>query len=134
MDRSQRPDPQEILAKLDQMQRDAEATLRKYDELRQDLVGSGVEAVSADGYVTVKLDQDGNVTEIAIDDSALRNRAQLSTSVMDTIKEATATHALKMADMAQALVGDSVDVMGVMSQFMPDDMRDRARDNLNRRD
>jgi DNA-binding protein YbaB len=134
MDRSQRPDPQEILAKLDQMQRDAEATLRKYDELRQDLVGSGVEAVSADGYVKVKLDQDGNVTEIAIDDAALRNRSQLSTTVLDTIKEATATHALKMADMAQSLVGDRVDVMGVMSRFMPDDMRDRARDNLNRRD
>ncbi|HEU5127814.1 MAG TPA: YbaB/EbfC family nucleoid-associated protein [Glycomyces sp.] len=129
-----RPDPQEMMARLEQMQREAEATMRKYEELRAEMGADAVEAYSEDGLVRVRLDADGKVAEIHIDESAMRQRQSLGRVVHAVIDEAVATHAVKMADMAQALVGDKIDVMALMNEHMPPEMRERARDNLGRRD
>ncbi|MCH7229383.1 YbaB/EbfC family nucleoid-associated protein [Glycomyces sp. L485] len=131
-DRNQRPDPEEMLAKLQQMQRDAEQTLQKYEDLRAEMGAEAVEAYSEDGLVRVRLDEDGRVAEIGIDEMAMRHRHALGGIIRSTIDEAVATHAMKMADMAQALVGDRIDVMGMVTRDMPEHLRDRARDNLDR--
>lgn len=125
--------PDDMLAKLNEMQQEAEETLRKYEELQEQVGASTTEAVSEDGYIKVVLNSDGNVTDIDIEDSAMRHGTRLGGMIKKTVDEATATYALKMAEMAQELVGD-MDLMGMVSEHMPGDVRDRARDNVNRRD
>lgn len=132
---SDRPtDPQEMLARLERMQREAEETLSKYEELRVQMDADAVEAYSEDGLIRVKLDSEGQVAEIDIDETAMRRRQTLSMTIRAVIDEAVATHALKMADMAQALLGDKMDVMGLVTQNIPAELRERARGNLDRRD
>ncbi|GAB3234577.1 hypothetical protein GCM10027447_31850 [Glycomyces halotolerans] len=131
-DRSERPSPQEMLARLERMEREAQETLRKYEDMRTEMGADAVEVHSEDGLVRVKLDADGRVDEIGIDEHAMRQRQSLAPTIMALIDEATATHGLKMAEMAQALVGDKIDVMGLMNQHMPEHLRDRARNNLGR--
>lgn len=133
-DRDARPDPQEMLARLEAMQREAEETLRKYEEMNAQMGADAVEVFSEDGLVRVKLDADGKVAEIGIDEHAMRQRQSLAPTIIALIQEATAAYSLKMADMAQALLGDKMDVMGMINQHMPPEMRERARDNLGRRD
>ncbi|WP_026923455.1 YbaB/EbfC family nucleoid-associated protein [Glycomyces arizonensis] len=131
---SDRPtDPQEMLARLERMQREAEETLSKYEELRVQMDADAVEAYSEDGLIRVKLDSEGQVAEIGIDETAMRRRQTLGMTIRAVIDEAVATHALKMADMAQALLGDKMDVMGLVTQNIPADLRERARGNLDRR-
>lgn len=125
-------DPEAMMRRLEQIQAEAEATLAKYHELSEQYGADTVEAVSEDGRIRVKLDAEGKVAEIGIDEHAMRLRQSLAPTIMALIEEATATHAMKTAQMAQALVGDKIDVMGLVSREMPDHLRDRARDNLER--
>lgn len=129
-DRNERRDPQEMLERLEQMKEEAEATIRKYEEMSADLGADAVEVVSEDGLVRVKLDADGNVDHIGIDEQAMRQRQSLGPSIMDLIQEAKATYGLKMADLAQALVGDKMDVMAMVTRDMPEHMQERARERL----
>lgn len=133
-DRNERPtSPEAMLERLQQMEAEAKETLRKYDEMSQQLGADAVEVFSEDGLIAVKLDSEGRVDQIKIDESAMRFKQSLGPTIVALIQEATATYGLKMAEMAQALVGDKIDVMGMMNRYMPEEMRDRARDNLDRR-
>jgi len=131
-DRERPTDPEAMMRRLEQMQAEAESMLAKFNELSEQLGAEAVEVFSEDGRVRVKLDADGKVAEIGIDEYAMRARQSLAPTITALIQEATATHALKMAQMAQALVGDKIDVMGMINCDMPDHLRDRARDNLDR--
>ncbi|MFB9658530.1 YbaB/EbfC family nucleoid-associated protein [Glycomyces mayteni] len=131
-DRERPTDPEAMMRRLEQMQAEAESMLAKFNELSEQLGAEAVEVFSEDGRVRVKLDADGKVAEIGIDEYAMRARQSLAPTITALIQEATATHALKMAQMAQALVGDKIDVMGMINRDMPDHLRDRARDNLDR--
>lgn len=124
-DRSERPSPQEMLDRLARMQADAEATLEKYNRLAEEMGTADVEAFSEDGRIRVKLDGDGKVVEIGIDETAMRFRQTLGPAIMSVIEEAKAAYGVKMAEMAQALVGDRIDVMGVVRRSLPEHMRDR---------
>lgn len=133
-DRSNQPDPQEMLARLEQMQAEAEETIRKFDEMSAQLGADAVEVRSEDGLVRVKLDSDGRIDEIGIDEQAMRQRQTLGPTIVSLLQEATAAYGLKMAELAQAVAGDKIDVEGLMRSYMPDDVRERARNNLDRRD
>lgn len=129
----QRPtDPEAMMRRLEQMQAEAESMLAKFNELSERLGTDAVEVFSEDGRIRVKLDAEGKVAEIGIDESSMRQHQSLSPTIMALIQEATATHAVKMAQMAQSLVGDKIDVMGIVNRDMPEHLRDRARDNLER--
>ncbi|NUQ88599.1 MULTISPECIES: YbaB/EbfC family nucleoid-associated protein [Glycomyces] len=129
----QRPtDPEAMMRRLEQMQAEAESMLAKFNELSERLGADAVEVFSEDGRIRVKLDAEGKVAEIGIDESSMRQHQSLSPTIMALIQEATATHAVKMAQMAQSLVGDKIDVMGIVNRDMPEHLRDRARDNLER--
>ncbi|MQM27412.1 YbaB/EbfC family nucleoid-associated protein [Glycomyces albidus] len=125
-------DPAAMMRRLEQMQAEAEAMLAKYSELRAEFGADTVEVVSEDGRIRVKLDADGKVAEIGIDEHAMRLRQSLAPTIIALIEEATATHAVKTAQMAQALIGDKIDVMALVDRDMPEHLRDRARDNLDR--
>nr|WP_255671582.1 YbaB/EbfC family nucleoid-associated protein [Glycomyces amatae] len=107
------------------MQAEAEATLEKYNRLAEEMGTTEVEAFSEDGRIRVKLDADGKVAEIGIDESAMRFRQTLGPAVMAVIEEAKAAYGVKMTEMAQALVGDRIDVMGIVRQSLPEHMRGR---------
>lgn len=124
------PDLDEMMSRLEQMQADAERTLAKFEELRADM--GLVEAESEDGLIRVRLDADGQVEDIAIDERAMRQRQTLGRAVLAVVDEANAAFGVKMAEMAQALNGDKLDVMGMLGQYMPDEVRDRANRHLGR--
>lgn len=132
-DRNAQPNPDEIFARLEQMQREAEETIRKYEEMQAEMGADAVEVYSEDGTVRVKLDAEGKVKEIGIDEMAMRGRRTLANVIVATIQEATAVHGMKMAEMAQALVGDKMDVMGMVTQHMPEYLQDKAKDHRDRR-
>ncbi|WP_112141195.1 YbaB/EbfC family nucleoid-associated protein [Glycomyces dulcitolivorans] len=131
-DRERPTDPESMMRRLEQMQAEAEAMLAKFNDLSEQLGADAVEVFSEDGRIRVKLDAEGKVAEIGIDEYAMRMRQSLSPTIMALIQEASATHALKMAQMAQSLVGDKIDVMGMVNRDMPESLRDKARDNLDR--
>jgi DNA-binding protein YbaB len=127
---SDRLGPEAMLQRLEQMKAEAEATLAKYEELSAEAGADAVEVVSEDGLVRVKLNADGKVVEIGIDEYAMRQRQSLSPTIIALINEAKATYGMKMAAMAQQLVGDKIDVMGMVTRNMPEHLQERARDNL----
>lgn len=133
-DRNERPrSPEEMLERLEQMEADTLAQIRKFEEMGEQIGADAVEVYSEDGRIRVKLDAEGNVAEIGIDESAMRHRQSLGPMIVDLIQEATATYGMKMAQLTQSVIGDKIDIMGMMDQYMPAEMRDRARENLDRR-
>jgi DNA-binding protein YbaB len=124
--------PEAMMQRLEQMRAEAEATLAKYEELAAEAGADAVEVFTEDGLVRVKLDGDGKVAEIGIDEQAMRMRQSLGPTIIALISEAKATYGMKMATMAQALVGDKIDVMGMVTRSMPEYLQERARDNLDR--
>ena len=119
-----RPTPQQMMEQLAQMQRDAEATLRKYDELSAEFGADAVEVFSDDGLLRVKLDRDGVVDEIEVNEAAMRFRQSLGPAMVALIAQARADYALKSAEMARQMLGDRIDVDAILSQYLPRDGRD----------
>jgi DNA-binding protein YbaB len=124
-DRSDRRDPQEMLARLERMQADAEEMLAKYNRLAEEMGTTDVEVFSEDGRIRVKLDSEGKVAEIGIDETAMRFRQTLGPMVMAVIEEAKAAYGVKMTEMAQAFLGDRIDVRGIVRDSLPEHMRNR---------
>lgn len=121
-----------MMARLERMREQAEATLARFDDMKAQLGAEAVEVYSEDGLLKVKLDGEGNVAEIRIDEYAMRMRQSLGPAIVALIGEAKATFGVKSAELAQAVVGDRFDLMGMLSQHMPPHMQDRARGNLDR--
>lgn len=132
-ERSERPTtPEAMLERLEQMEAEAQATLRKYEELSEQLGADAVEVFSEDGLVAVKLDAEGELDTVKIDEMAMRQKQTLGPAIVQLIREARATYGVKMADMAQELVGDKLDVREMMNRYMPQELQDKARENLAR--
>ncbi|WP_030144702.1 YbaB/EbfC family nucleoid-associated protein [Glycomyces sp. NRRL B-16210] len=124
------PNLDQMMARLDQMQREAEQTLAKFEELHADM--EEVEAVSEDGLISVRLDADGQVVHIGIDERAMRHRQTLGRAVLAVVAEANAAYGVQMSEMAQALNGGAFDVKGMFDRYMPEHVRDRADRTLGR--
>ncbi|WP_025273718.1 YbaB/EbfC family nucleoid-associated protein [Haloglycomyces albus] len=119
----------EVLAKLEQIQENAQGTLDKMSEMEEEFGGSETVSSSPDGSVTVTLNSDAVITDIDIQDSALRLRGNLVNVVLETIKEAQATHAMKLAKMADQAVPEG-NLSRLVEGHMSSTVRDRARDNF----
>ncbi|THV30101.1 YbaB/EbfC family nucleoid-associated protein [Glycomyces paridis] len=128
------PSPEEAMRQFEQIRADAEATKRRHEELSAEYGLGSVEAYSEDGTVGVRLDAQGRVDKVVIDEMGMRHRQALGYIVKAVAEEAMAMHAVKAAEMAQALLGDKIDVQGIVSRYMPDEVRQRARGNLGYRD
>ncbi|THV34374.1 YbaB/EbfC family nucleoid-associated protein [Glycomyces buryatensis] len=117
-DRNQsRPDPEAMMARLEQMERDAKATLEKYENLRAQAEAEAVEVTSEDGLLRVKLNADGKVTELGIDERAMRRRQTLGPAIIELIDTAKARHAERMTRMAQEMLGDDLDLSAILNRI-----------------
>jgi DNA-binding protein YbaB len=118
-DRSSRRSPQELLARIEEMQRDAEAAIARYEALQAESGLDSVEADSEDGSVRIRLDAEGRVADIELHDAAMRYGTNLGRIVVAVIKEAKAIHTEKIARMTQRLLGDKIDTQAILSQYRP---------------
>ncbi len=115
----QRPTPEQIMAEFERMRSEAEATLRRYEEVSAEFGADAVEVFSEDGLLRVKLDANGKVDEIGVNEAAMRYRQSLGPSIVALIRQARDEYALKAADMARRLIGDKIDVDAILSQYLP---------------
>ncbi|MFG3342552.1 YbaB/EbfC family nucleoid-associated protein [Glycomyces sp. NPDC048151] len=116
-------DPQEMMRRLEQMQADAEQMMERYNRLADEMGADRIEVVSDDGLLRVKLDAEGKVAEIGIDEYAMRMRQSLGPAIIMLIEQAKAEYGVKMTEMAQSLLGDRMDVMGMVRDTLPEHMR-----------
>jgi DNA-binding protein YbaB len=117
----QRPTPDQIMAEFERMRSEAEANLKKYEEVSAELGADSIEVISEDGLLSVKLDANGKVDEIRINEAAMRFRHALGPATVALIRRAREAYALKTAEMARRLIGDKIDVDAVLSQYLPKD-------------
>jgi DNA-binding protein YbaB len=117
-DNAKRPTPQEIMAEFEQLKAQAEATVRRFQDMDAEL-GGGVEVHSEDGLLRVKLDANGNVDEIGINEAAMRNRQTLGYAMVALIAEARMEHTQRQAEMARRMIGDKFDIDAIMAQYAP---------------
>lgn len=122
-------DPEAILARLNVLRQNADETLRKYAEAREEAGDLTSEGFSPDGSVRVEVDDNGQIVTIDIADSALRRLSQVGGMIVAAFKEAQAAHALKMAEIA-AKMDSPLDIMSMVKNAIPADVRD----SLDRRD
>ncbi|MEU6857686.1 YbaB/EbfC family nucleoid-associated protein [Glycomyces sp. NPDC046736] len=114
---SDKPGPQDMMARLEEIQRQAETTLRRYEDLQQQLGDQQVEVFSEDGRIAVKLDKDGKVAEIRIDESAMRMRQTLSPTIVRLIGEAQTIHEEKSAELAKQFLGGDPNLAGWLDRI-----------------
>jgi DNA-binding protein YbaB len=112
-----RPDPQEMLARIDEMEQGAEQLLAKLEELQAEFGTEVVEVYSEDGLVRVKLDSEGRVDEIELHEYAMRFRNALGEHIRRTVINAKQVHSERTAELAQRLLGDTIDLPGILDQF-----------------
>ncbi|MFC4336871.1 YbaB/EbfC family nucleoid-associated protein [Salininema proteolyticum] len=125
-DNIDRPSPEEAMRKLEEIHQAAESTLAAFEEFDAEMAEAAVEAVSEDGMVRVRLDSEGSIEAIDIQDGALRRRGALADTIRQVIDEAKAKYALKVTDMAQRLQG-GIDIAGMVERQIPSDLRNRLR-------
>jgi len=118
-DNAGRPTPEQVMEQLAQMQRDAEETIRKYDELSAEFGTDAVEVFSDDGMLRVKLDKNGAVDEVGINEAVMRFKQSLGPSIVALMAQARAEYALKSAEMARRMLGDKIDVDAILSRYLP---------------
>lgn len=118
-----RPNPQDMMARLEEMQRQAEATLGRYQELQEELGAQETEAVSEDGYVAVALDGDGRISRIRIDEHAMRQKQTLGSTVIATAEQAQRLHAEKSAVLAERFLSADPRLAGLVERLRPDPPR-----------
>ncbi|GAA2291050.1 hypothetical protein GCM10009853_053500 [Glycomyces scopariae] len=116
-----RPTPDQIMAEFERMRSEAEATLRKYEEVSAELGADAIEVVSEDGLLSVRLDANGKVDAIVINEGAMRFRQSLGPATVALIRRAREAYAAKTAEMARRLIGDKIDVDAVLAQYLPKD-------------
>ena len=122
-DKSGRPNPQDMMARLEEIQRQAETTLRRFEELQEQLGDQQVEVFSEDGRLSVKLDKDGKVSQIRIDESVMRMRQTLGPAIVALIGEAQEVHAEKSAELAKEFLGGDPSLAGWLDRIPGTDQR-----------
>jgi len=118
-DNAARPSPEQIMAQFAQIKAEAEATVQKYEDLSAEFGVDAVEVHSEDGLLRVKLDANGQVEEIGVNEAAMRFRQSLGPSMVGLIATAREEYALKTTEMARRMIGDKLDVDAILNQFRP---------------
>jgi DNA-binding protein YbaB len=106
-DRPQRPDPHEMMARLEAMQRQAEETLRQYEGMQEQINAADIEVFSEDGLISVKLDGNGRIDKIKIDEYAMRRRQSIAPTIIALVDQARVAHAETAAEIARQFLGNT---------------------------
>lgn len=123
------PDVDSMLAHLETMRQRNDEVLAAFASAREEVGDLASEGVSEDGSVRVALDDDGTVTAVEFDDSAMGRLSHLGRMIVSAVHQAQAAHALKMAELAARIDG-SINVVSMVNESIPSDVRD----SLSRRD
>lgn len=115
----QRPNPQEMMARLEAMQRQAEETLRRYEGM-QEAASAELEVYSEDGLIGVKLDGNARVTEIKIDEYAMRRRQSLAPTIIALVAQARIAHAEKSAELAKQFLSADPAMTALLDRISPE--------------
>jgi DNA-binding protein YbaB len=119
-DRPQRPDPHEMMARLEAMQRQAEETLRRYEGMQEEISAANIEVFSEDGLIAVKLDGNGRVAEIKIDEYAMRKRQSIAPTIITLVAQAHVAHAEKAAELAKRFLGADPNLAALLDRISPE--------------
>ncbi|PRY61252.1 MULTISPECIES: YbaB/EbfC family nucleoid-associated protein [Glycomyces] len=119
MSDGQRLTPEQIMEQFERMRSEAEATLARYEEVSAEFGADAVEVASDDGLLHVKLDANGKVDEITVNEAAMRYRQSLGPNLVALIRQARDEYALKSAEMARRLLGDRMDVDAILGRYLP---------------
>jgi DNA-binding protein YbaB len=119
-DRSERPDPNQMMARLEAMQRQAEETLRRYEGMQEEISAANIEVFSDDGLVSVKLDGNGRISEIKIDEYAMRRRQSLAPTIIALVDQARVAHAEKSAELARQFLGADPALAAMLDRIAPE--------------
>jgi DNA-binding protein YbaB len=122
-DRPQRPDPHEMMARLEAMQSQAEDTLRRFEGMQEEMGAANVEVLSEDGLVAVRLDGNGRVKEIKIDEYAMRRRQTLAPVIIALVEQARAIHAERSAAIAEQFLRADPALSALLDRIAPDQPR-----------
>lgn len=115
----QRPNPQEMMARLEAMQRQAEETLRRYEGM-QEAASAELEVYSEDGLIGVKLDGNARVTEIKIDEYAMRRRQSIAPTIIALVARARIAHAEKSAELAKQFLSADPAMTALLDRISPE--------------
>lgn len=109
-------DPETMLAGFRQQ---IEQKFKQAEQLKEAASAVQVSASSADGAVTVVVDNNGNLADLELTDGALRKRPdEVSREVLATLRSAQAQLAARMQEVMAPVVGeDSETLDAVMSGF-----------------
>lgn len=119
-DQPQRPNPNEMMARLEAMQRQAEETLRRYEGMQEQISAANIEVFSEDGLVCVKLDGNGGVAEIKIDEYAMRRRQSLAPTIIALVAQARIAHAEKSAELARQFLSADPALTALLDRISPE--------------
>lgn len=118
-DNANRPSPEEVVAEFERLKAETEATTRRFDEMAAEFGTDAVEVYSEDRQLRVKLDANGNVDEIGIEETAMRGRQTLGRAMVLLIAEARAEHQRRTTEMARRMLGDRFDLDAIMARYTP---------------
>lgn len=119
-DRPDRPDPGEMMARLEAMQRQAEETLSRFEGMQEELSAANVEVFSEDGLVCVRLDGNGRVKEIKIDEFAMRKRQTLAPIIIGLVDRAQIAYAEKSAELAKQFLSADPALSALLDRIAPE--------------
>jgi DNA-binding protein YbaB len=118
-DNVNRPDPAEAVAEFERLKAEAEATVRRFDEMAAEFGTDAVEVYSEDRLLRVTLDANGNVDRIGVEEAAMRSRQTLGRAMVLLIAEARAEHQRRTTEMARRMLGDRFDLDAIMARYTP---------------
>jgi DNA-binding protein YbaB len=105
-DRPHRPDPHEMMA--------------RFEGLQEQMSAANVEVFSEDGLVAVRLDGNGRVKEIKIDEYAMRKRQTLAPTIIALVDQARIAYAEKSAELARQFLNADPALSALLDRISPE--------------
>ncbi|MGJ7908853.1 YbaB/EbfC family nucleoid-associated protein [Actinopolyspora sp. H202] len=111
-------DPDEMLAGFRQQIQDKMQQAQRIQDAASTVSG---EATSGDGSVRVTVDQNGNMSDLRLEDGALRQRPeQLSETILTTVRSAQAQLTDRMREAMEPVLGQDSETMDSVLSGMRD--------------
>ncbi|HEY9390662.1 MAG TPA: YbaB/EbfC family nucleoid-associated protein [Mycobacteriales bacterium] len=106
---------------LDRVRREAQARVEQYQNLRVELQDMTATATSPDRGVSVTVRPGGAVTDIVLNERAMRHGPQtLANLIKAAIQQATVEVNTRLAERTQEFTGPGLDVMSMVQGRLPE--------------
>ena len=118
------PDPAALSAKLDEIQRQAEAVLGRFGSLMGEEQEHAFEGRSADQQAYASVDVTGRITEIDVTDVLLYDLAAAGPAILEAVNRAKLAHSVAMTDLVGKLDGGMFNIADRLNEALPQDTRE----------